>query len=222
MSDYFSPHSPEDDALPSFPASLIVFASMASAACPQGRVPIAHDELANALPCLGTVLWLERSDCATSARWRADARQGAPAYDHPACALLARCQMASAHSTVTSQGPREWLCFFGGDGEPLAKIFLLPDSDYLAWDHMAYALQLAPSVVADCEPPTHATLLNRALARFGQRRQARLLAFDLQSRQSTCTLGARAPLRISLLGLDLARGIVSDEGADWISPLHTG
>jgi hypothetical protein len=35
-----------------------------------------------------------------------------------------------------------------------------------------------------------------------------------------CTLDARPPLRISLLGLDLARAIARDEGAELVSPLH--
>lgn len=223
MSDSLSAHALDDnDEPPSVPASSIVFASPAAGAVVQRPSPIAHDVLANWLPRVGTVLWIERGECATGARGRADARTDLPAFDHPACALLSGSTMASAHSAVTSQGPREWLCFIGSDGAALAKMFLLPDSDYLAWDQMALALRLAPGETVAHAPPTHATLLGRALAHFGQRRQARLLSFDLQCRQWQRTLGASAPLRISLLGLDLARGIVNDEGAEWISPLHTG
>ncbi len=223
MSDSLSSNALDDNIEPpSVPASTIVFAAPATTAVAQRASPIAHDVLANWLPRVGSVLWIERGKCATGARSRADARPDGPALDHPACALLSRCTMASVHSVVTSQGPREWLCFIGADGAALAKMFLLPDSDYLAWDQMALALRLAPAQMVAHAPPTHATLLGRALAHFGQWRQARLLSFHLQCRQLARTLGANAPLRISLLGLELARGIVNDEGAEWISPLHIG
>ena len=77
-----------------------------------------------------------------------------------------------------------------------------------------------PAEAAPVDAPVHASFLRRALMRFGHRWQARLLAFDLKPLPWLHTLGAKAPLRISLLGLDLARTIVSDENAEWISPLH--
>ncbi len=223
MSDNFFPHAMDDNAEPpSSPPSSIAFATPNASATVAAASPIAFDVLANWLPRIGTVLWLERSENATASRDRANTWTDVLGSEHPACALLSRCTMASAHSAVTSQGPREWLCFTGDHGEALAKMFLLPDSDYLAWDQMSVTLRLASGAPVAHEPPTHATLLGRALAHFGQRRQARLLTFDLKCRQWQRTLGASAPLRISLLGLDLARGIVSDEGAEWISPLHAG
>lgn len=121
---------------------------------------------------------------------------------------------------MTPQGPREWLSLHAASGDVAARLYLLPDSDLLAWDHMTSALGLAQVEAAPADSPLHASFLRRALLRFGHRWQARLLAFDLKPLPWLHTLGARAPLRISLLGLDLARTIVNDENAEWISPLH--
>jgi hypothetical protein len=176
--------------------------------------------IAEWLPRLGTVLWLERRESVPSAPLRMNAGPRLMLLEHAAAGLLANCASLRAWSNVTPQGPREWLSLHQVSGEIAAKLFLLPDSDVFAWDQMTAALGLAPVESAPLDAPGHASLLRRALARFGHRWQARLLAFDLKPLPWLHTLGAKAPLRISLLGLDLARTIVSDENAEWISPLH--
>ncbi len=171
------------------------------------------------LPRLGTVLWLERREPnATPVRMRASPRL--LLLEHAAASVLARCTGLRAWSSVTPQGPREWLSLHDAAGGTAVRLYLLPDSDMLAWDQMMAALGLAPTEAAPADAPIHASFLRRALSRFGHRWQARLLAFDLKPLPWLHTLGAKAPLRISLLGLDLARTIVSDENAEWISPLH--
>lgn len=179
-------------------------------------------DLADWLPRLGTVLWLERRDAATTASLRVSAGSRVLLLEDAAARMLARCTTLRAHSAVTAQGPREWLCFHAGSGEINAKLFLLPDSDSLAWDQMSVASGLVPAEPVAPDAPTHTTFLRRALARLGHRWQARLLAFDLKPLPWLHTLGAHPPLRISLLGLDIARTIVHDENAEWISPLHIG
>jgi hypothetical protein len=37
-------------------------------------------------------------------------------------------------STITVEGPREWIECVDRDGLPCARLYLLPDTDYLAWD----------------------------------------------------------------------------------------
>jgi len=37
---------------------------------------------------------------------------------------------------ITTEGPREWLDCVSGEGDALARIYLLPDTDYLAWDRL--------------------------------------------------------------------------------------
>lgn len=187
-----------------------------------GRVRLDLAALAEWLPRLGTVLWLERRDSAPAAPLHVSSGLRLMRLDHAAAGLLARCTSLAAWSQVTPQGPREWLCFHADSGETIARLYLLPDSDVLAWDQMCAAHGLVAREAASAEASMHATLLRRALARFASRWQARLLAFDLRPLTWLHTLDAKAPLRISLLGLDLARTIVRDENAEALSPLHIG
>ena len=85
---------------------------------------------------------------------------------------------------------------------------------------MCSAIELVPDEPVRPEPPTHATFLRRALSRLGHRWQARLLEFRFLQRPWLSVLDAQPPLRISLLGIDIARRIVHDENAEWLSPLH--
>jgi hypothetical protein len=183
-------------------------------------MPLVLNSLAEWLPRLGTALWIDRREVAAPTHARSASGDGLILLDHPAASALARCASLRAHSAVTPQGPREWLCFHDEHREVTAKLFLLPDTDCLAWDQMAAANGLAAAEPAAHEPPGHSAFLRRALARFGHRWHARLLVFDFKQLPWLQTLGARAPLRISLLGLDVARAIVRNENAEWVSPLH--
>lgn len=176
-------------------------------------------ELAEWLPRLGSVLWLERCHRASI---RATCAQAVPAMllDHPALAILLASRHLRAHQAITAHGPREWLGFVSASGAVGAKLFLLPDSNVLAWDEMISALQIAPGETEHHGPPTHCSFVRRALSRLGQNWQARLLEFRCLRQPWLSVLDARPPLRISLLGLDIAGGIVRDENAEWISPLH--
>ena len=175
--------------------------------------------LADALPKLGNVLWLERGPSAAAPAPGLLPR-GVVLLDHPALAVLARCSDVSACEAVTPNGPREWLAFASADGEPRAKLFLLPDSDFLAWDEMTAQCRSATTADAASRWSAHAAFLRSALARLAGGWRARLLAFEQRRLPWLCTLDARPPLRISLLGLDLARAIARDEGAELVSPLH--
>ena len=167
--------------------------------------------LADALPRLGSVLWLEHrgaagfgGPCATSA--------GIVLFDHPALAPLARCTNARACQAITPAGPREWLEFRSAAAEPLAKLFLLPDTDYLAWDEMTARCGLAAVAPPASRWSAHAAFLRGALARLGATWRAHVFAFDLQRMPWLRTLDARTPLRLSLLGVELARAIAREHG----------
>lgn len=171
------------------------------------------------LPRLGPVLWLQRRGGEPDRHPMA--RSGSTVLlDHPAIGTLATCKALRAHHVITPQGPREWLSFHSGNDSVTAKLFLLPDSDVLAWDQMCSASQLVPGDPTRQELPTHATFLRRALARLGHRWQARLLEFRFQQEPWLSVLDAQPPLRLSLLGIDVVRNIVRDENAEWMSPLH--
>lgn len=182
--------------------------------------PLLLQRLAQWLPRLGTVLWIERREAASPTHARGVGGDGLILLEHPAASALARCASLRVCASVTAQGPREWLALADARHDVAARLYLLPDTDCLAWDEMIHANAWACVDTGPADPPVHETFLRRALARFGQRWQARLLQFDQRQQPWLQVLGARAPLRISLLGLDLARTIVRDEHAEWISPLH--
>ncbi len=57
-----------------------------------------------------------------------------------ACALLAQDAAISACSEVRACGPREWLLLESLRGRPLARVYLLPDSDFCEWDALCALL----------------------------------------------------------------------------------
>lgn len=206
---HFDPATPGDAHAHAMPTS--------SVAAP---APFDLARVADALPKLGSVLWLERRGRRTPLERMPQAR-GVVLLDHPSLDALAQCVDSRAHHAVTPRGPREWWSFNGRSGEPLAKMFLLPDTDYLAWDEMTAACRVTPSSEAPTHWNAHGVFLRGALARLSHAWRARLLVFELRRLPWLRTLDARAPLRISLLGLELARAIARDEGAEIVSPLHT-
>lgn len=173
------------------------------------------------LPRLGAVLWLDRRAPHGGARVSKRTR-GVVLLEHPALVALTRCASATAHTQVTPHGPREWLSFRDDAGEEQAKLFLLPDTDYLAWDEMIAAIALVPAVEAPARWHAHAAFLRQAIARLGVRWRASLLGFETRRWPWLRTLGARPPLRISLLGLELAQAIALTEGAELVRPFHSG
>jgi hypothetical protein len=184
-------------------------------------LPFDLARLIDALPKLGAVLWLERRDRRQTPPRATLGPGGVLLLDHPALGALARCSAVTAHTAVTPQGPREWLCFRDAAGDAQGKLFLLPDTDYFAWDEMTATACVATPAPGLQRWQAHTAFLRCAMARLGAGWRARLLIFDLRRLPWLRTLGARPPLRISLLGLDLARTIARAEGADLVSPLHT-
>jgi hypothetical protein len=176
--------------------------------------------LVDAMPRLGAVLWLERRERRPLPRLAASGSHGVLLIEHPALAALTRSVGATAHCAVTPNGPREWLCFQDSAGTSCAKLFLLPDTDYLAWDEMTAASHIAPPVRPAQPWHAHGAFLRGALARLGSGWRARVLTFELKRMPWLRTLAARPPLRISLFGFEIARSIASDEGAELVSPLH--
>lgn len=100
---------------------------------------------------------------------------------------------------VTAEGPREWIDCVSGEGGTLGRVYLLPDTDYLAWDGLfADAL---PSLAPPCRLPDREWL---------RASRARLLCFTRRRMAGFTVLGAReAP--ISSLGHGVARDIAISE-----------
>lgn len=100
---------------------------------------------------------------------------------------------------ITAEGPREWIDCLSGEGVVLARIYLLPDTDYLAWDRLfAEALPTAP-------PAYRAP--NRAWLRACR---ARVVSFTRRDWAGLTVLGL-GDVPISSLGLGVARDIALSE-----------
>ncbi|MET0505867.1 MAG: hypothetical protein ABWZ85_11105 [Luteibacter sp.] len=100
---------------------------------------------------------------------------------------------------ITAEGPREWIDCVSGQGDTVARVYLLPDTDYLAWDGLfADALPIdAPG----------RRVPNREWLRASR---ARVLTFTRRGMSGLTVLGAR-DARISTLGHGVARDIAMSE-----------
>ncbi len=176
--------------------------------------------LIEALPTLGTVLWLERREWRQLPLSAGATAQGVLVLGHPALSILNRCRDASAHTEVGPNGPREWLSLRDDVGAVLGKVYSLPDTDYLAWDEMIVASRIPVAVPTMERRQPHRALRRCALACLGRRWRARVLTMDLQQQPWLRCLRASTPLRMSLLGVEVVADIVRSEGAEWISGLH--
>ena len=140
---------------------------------------------------LGTVLCLYRADGSELAGW------------HDAVA-------AHACQGVDSEGIRESLCFTDARGRCCWRLYLLPDSDFLAWDRLVATL------------PNHAQ--HDTEGHVGERLWRRLAGHLRGQRWQVCALrlhaapgghGLAASLApLSSLGAVVARRIARVEGAE--------
>lgn len=87
------------------------------------------EALAAWLPRLGSVLYLPARATLTSAAAGAGWLCGAPAL-----VPLVSSPWWRVACTVDACGPREWADCIDPDGRVLARLHLLPDTDYCAWD----------------------------------------------------------------------------------------
>jgi hypothetical protein len=111
--------------------------------------------------------------------------------------LLRTCFVGLA-SAVTGEGPREWIECIDPDGRLQARIYLLPDTDYLAWDAL-----FADGV------PVAAPKRHRMPACFAER--ASLLCFTRRRLSQLSIISSTAPACVSPLGRGIARDIAVAE-----------
>lgn len=109
-------------------------ADMAGAASTRAE-GLRHAALLADLPSLGTVLCQSRHRArpAELKRWMADPASP-PWPRHPWLQALWRASEISVEARVGPEGVREWLDFSDEAGCVWLRIWLLPDSDYCAWD----------------------------------------------------------------------------------------
>jgi hypothetical protein len=153
-------------------------------------------ELVRWLPQLGCVLYVP------ARRLHADADESAGRV-LVACRELApllRTHWLCSACAVTAEGPREWIECVDRQGATLARIHLLPDTDYLMWDAM-----LAEGIPCAAPACWHGGIGFHATA-------ARWLCFDAHRMACLDVLGWRPPGRISVLGGTVAQAIARREG----------
>lgn len=168
-----------------------------ASACQPRWLRVEPAALAARLPLLGTVLYLPmRTD-------------GSP--DHPARGWLAESedlapllhvQWLLASCTIGADGPREWLEGVDAAGRLRARLHLLPDTDYLAWD------VLLSAAVSVASPPL------RRVHRPSRAAGARLLHFTRRRLGSMDILGGNDAACLSVLGRDIARGVMRAEAVE--------
>jgi hypothetical protein len=189
-------------------------AAAAKSVQPESAATLDWHRFIDWLPRLGTPLWLHRTRPDTVFPRARLLPQGVLLLDHPALAAFADCRQVTAQGLVGAQGPREWLEFADARGVCIARLYLLPDTDYLAWDGM----------LADCgiqrvesrEPQrwqAHAAFMRGALSRLRSTWQAQAMRFPVLRLPCLQVLGLRAPDSFSVLGRQLASAIANDERA---------
>lgn len=154
---------------------------------------VTPEHLIHYLPALGNVLYMPM-------------RSGAqPVVNMPkgflveamSLAPLLRASWLVLASEITVDGPREWIDCMDADHHACARMHLLPDTDYLAWDALLGCGDKVPDFPAAASTPSAASA---QMVRFHSRRMAGLQM-----------LGAELAAHSSTLSRELAGRIARDE-----------
>lgn len=153
---------------------------------------ITPQRLLRTLPDLGAVLYLH----ATSTAVISDAHPPGLLVAQRAFAPLLDTYWLCATSVVTNDGPREWWECIDRFGRPRARLHLLPDTDYLAWDAAtaSHESDISPPVsrAGQLLRPDSARVVNFLLRPF-----AGLAVLDHVSAAPLSPLGSRVALHIA-------------------------
>ena len=155
--------------------------------------------LLRCLPPLGSVLYL-------SMQLRVSAIEEIPRgllVENMQLAPLLQTHYLVAASAITSEGPREWIECVDRDGHLCARLYLLPDTDYLAWD-----------ALLDCaEPTTVSTIasMHGGLPRNSRSVSAHLLRFHWRQLAGLDVLGAEVATHLSSLSRHLVGQVAGAE-----------
>jgi hypothetical protein len=181
---------------------------------PPGPASLQLHRIVDAMPQLGTVLWMHRREPdRTFPRARLLPR-GVLLLEHPALVALADCTSVINATTVPPLGPREWLEFRDAHTATIAKLYLLPDTDYLAWDSMLSGCRAACAAQAPRDGwHAHAAFMLSAFARLGSQWHAQIVRLPMLGLIGLRVLGLRSPDTVSTQGLRLAQDIARGERA---------
>jgi hypothetical protein len=148
--------------------------------------------LINKLPSLGSVLYLHNS----SAQVITDTLPPGLLVTERTLAPLLDVRWLMATSAVTEDGPREWYECMDRSGRSRARLHLLPDTDYLAWEALmaAHESPLEPPVLPGTPPlrPDSAKVVN-----FRLRDVAGLTVLDCHPSMALSPLGSHVAAHIA-------------------------
>jgi hypothetical protein len=153
--------------------------------------------LIDALPPLGSVLYVPMHPH-PSAAW---SMPPGVLVDTMRLVPLLQARWLVAACTITVDGPSEWIECLDRDGHRCARLYLLPDTDYLAWDAWLGRGDVgsAPDSWARRPRPAGAQLLC-----FNRRRLACLEV-----------LGSEAAMQVSTLSRQLAGRMARADALPW-------
>ncbi|MEO7066324.1 MAG: hypothetical protein ABI114_05420 [Rhodanobacter sp.] len=147
-----------------------------------------------ALPALGCVLYMPMPPMPLP--WRASGMARGLLVDDVQLMPLLQVRWLVAATVVTTDGPREWLDCLDARGALCARLYLLPDTDYVAWD----ALLPLDDGVAPCLLPClsqHLRPVSAQCVRFRSRRLAGLSVLGVDASTCLSPLGRQLANRVA-------------------------
>ena len=168
------------------------------------RLPTAPARLIDGLPELGNVLYVPMCPDGTVLR---ELPRGLLVETMQLAPLLQTCTLCAA-SAISVEGPREWIDCLDREGRSCARLHLLPDTDYLAWDRL-----LEPGQPA-ADPSAYRLRPSRPAC-------ARVLRFHTRQLAGLTVLGAEIRMPISPLARQLAGQIARAEAVP-LQPATSG
>lgn len=172
-------------------------AGVDGSAASRRRLGLSSVQWLAALPALGDVLYLcNRVGSPT----RDEVRPGALVESIELAPLL-QWRSLEAVTEITRNGPREWIECLAAEARIAARLYLLPDTDYLAWDALH-----AGAIPLSCEGPG-------AGAATWSPARVQLLRFRTRRVGGLEMLGCDSASDISSLSRQLAGRLARDEVA---------
>lgn len=158
-------------------------------------LPTTPERVVDGLPELGSVLYVPMCP------------EGSVLRELPCGLLVEMMQLVPllqtrtlvAASTITVEGPREWIDCLDREGRSCARLYLLPDTDYLAWDRLLEQGRAMPA-----ERPSRWLRPPRPAC-------AKVLRFHVRRLAGLTVLGAEVRTPISSLSRQLADQIARAE-----------
>jgi hypothetical protein len=127
----------------------------------------------------------------------------------------AQAARVESRTGVDSDGLRESLVFFDNEGHCCWRLYLLPDSDFLAWDRLLASLPCRAE--AEAAIGVGERLWRRLAGRLrGEQWQGRVLQLHAVPSAVTPPVLAASLASVSALGISTAQRVARAEGADAI------